>query len=208
MYDYNTSREMLKLREFGRNIQKLAQYLKTIESKEERNKYANALVELMKQIVPSAKSNQESNQILWDELHILTDYDLDVDSPYPKPEAHVDRKPESVGYSEGSIKFRHYGHNIELMIEMALKIEDKEQQEAAVFHIARLMKSFHVTWNNETPDNTVIAKSILALSDGELKLNLEKAAELDLLEPLYKDKPRPSGKPSGKGKSQGRRRRK
>ena len=208
MYDYNTSREMLKLREFGRNIQKLAQYLKTIESKEERSKYAEALVELMKQIVPSAKSNQESNQILWDELHILTDYDLDVESPYPKPEPHADSKPERIGYSSGDIKFRHYGHNIELMIEMAKKIEDKEEQEAAVFSIARLMKSFHITWNNETPGNDVIATSIDALSGGELKLNLEKAEELELLEPLYKDKPRPSGKPSGKGKSQGRRRRK
>lgn len=204
----------MKLRQFGRNVQNLARHISKLETKEERTKYAEALVELMKQIVPSAQTNQESNQFLWDDLHILADFSLDIDGPYPMPEREtLVRKPDKVEYAEGILKFRHYGKNVILLIEEAMKIEDEEQKEAAVFHIARLLKSFHSTWNKETPEDALIAKNIEIMSEGELKLNLQKAQELDLLEPLYKDKPKPSkptNKNSGKGggKSQKHRRRK
>jgi hypothetical protein len=214
MFDYNTGRDPMKLRQFGRNVQNLARYISTLETKEERTKYAEALVELMKQIVPSAKNNQESNQFLWDDLHVLADFGLDVDGPFPVPEEEtLDRKPDKVEYLKSNLKFRHYGRNVVLLIEEAIKLEDEEQKEAAVFHIARLLKSFHTTWNKETPEDVLIAKNIEILSEGELKLNLEKAQELDLLEPLYKDKPKPN-KPTNKsggkggGKSQKHRRRK
>jgi Domain of unknown function (DUF4290) len=216
MYDYNTCREPMKLRQFGRNVQNLAKYVSSLESKEERTKYAEALVELMKQVVPSAKGTQESNQMLWDDLHIMADFKLDIDNPYPVPEEGVlARKPDPLEYSGGNIKFRHYGRNVVLMVEEAIKMEDPEQKEAAVFQIARLIKSFHGTWNKETPGNEVIAKNIGILSNGKLELNLEKAEELELLEPLYKDKPKPAGNSNkggkggkGGGKSQNRRRRK
>lgn len=202
----------MKLREFGRNVQNLAKYVSELESKEERNKYSEALVELMKQIVPNAKANQESNQFLWDDLHILTDGELDIDGPFPKPEKGVAaRKPDRVKYNKGNIKFRHYGKNILLLIEETKKIEDPEVKEAAVIHLARLVKSFHMTWNKEMPDDSLVAKNIKILSGGDLELNLEKAKELDLLEPLYKEKPRPAhNKSSGKGggKNQNRRRKK
>ena len=94
MYDYNTAREPMKLRQFGRNVQNLASYITTLESKEERTKYAEALVELMKQIVPSVKANQESNQLLWDDLHILAEFNLDIEAPFPIPEkVLLERKP-------------------------------------------------------------------------------------------------------------------
>jgi hypothetical protein len=211
MYDYNTGREPMKLSQFGRNVQNLAKHISKLETKEERTKYAEALVELMKQVVPSAKTNQDSNQFLWDDLHILADFKLDIDGPYPKPEKEgLVRKPDRVEYHEGILKFRHYGKNVILLIEEAMKIEDEEQKEAAVFHIARLLKSFHGTWNKETPEDTLIAKNIDIMSGGDLKLNLEKAQELELLEPLYKDKPKPANKNTGKGggKSQKHRRRK
>jgi Domain of unknown function (DUF4290) len=214
MYDYNTGREPLKLRQFGRNVQNLAGYIKTLESKEERTKYAEALVELMKQVVPSAKANQESNQFLWDDLHLLAGFDLDVDGPFPVPTKEtVDRDPDKVEYNQRDLKFRHYGKNVTLLIEETKKIEDEELKEAAVFHIARLLKSFHGTWNKETPADSLIAKNINILSGGDLTLNLEKAQELELLDPLYKDKPRPansSNKNGGKGggKNQKHRRRK
>jgi hypothetical protein len=211
MYDYNTGREPMKLRQFGRNVQSLAKYISNLETKEERTKYADALVELMKQIVPSADTNHESNQFLYDDLHIMADFGLDIDGPYPVPAKEtLVRKPDSVKYSKGNIKFRHYGRNVYLLIDEAKKIEDAELKEAAVFHIARLLKSFHNTWNKEMPEDVLIAKNIDIMSEGELKLNLEKAQELDLLDPLYKDKPKPANKNSGKGggKSQKHRRRK
>ncbi len=211
MFDYNTGREPMKLRQFGRNIQNLAKYISTLDTKEERTKYAEALVELMKQVVPSAQTNQESNQFLWDDLHILADFGLDIDGPYPVPEKeNLVRKPDKVAYTASNIKFKHYGKNVVLLIEEAKKIEDPEVKEAAVFHIARLLKSFHITWNKETPEDVLIAKNIDIMSDSELTLNLEKARDLDLLEPLYKDRPKPVIKSNSKGggKSQKHRRRK
>ena len=203
----------MKLRQFGRNVQNLARYINKLETKEERTKYAEALVELMKQIVPSAKNNQESNQFLWDDLHLMAGFELDVNGPFPMPEKEtLDRKPDKVEYLRSNLKFRHYGRNVVLLIEEAIKLEDEEQKEAAIFHIARLLKSFHGTWNKETPEDQLIAKNIDILSESKLKLNLEKAQELDLLEPLYKDKPKPikpTNKSGGKGggKSQKHRRR-
>ncbi len=210
MYDYNTAREPIKLREFGRNVQDLATYITTLKDKEERSRYAEALVELMKQVVPASKDNIEGNHRIWDDLHILADFNLDIDGPYPTPEKEaLTRKPEKVTYSDNNIRFRHYGKNVDVMIAETIKIKDAEKKEAAVFHIARLIKSFHITWNKEMPYNEVIAKNIKILSNDELVLNLEKAEELNLLEPLYKDKPRSNNnKNSGKGgKSQNRRRR-
>ena len=203
----------MKLRQFGRNVQNLARYINKLETKEERTKYAEALVELMKQIVPSAKNNQESNQFLWDDLHLMAGFELDVNGPFPMPEKEtLDRKLDKVEYLRSNLKFRHYGRNVVLLIEEAIKLEDEEQKEAAIFHIARLLKSFHGTWNKETPEDQLIAKNIDILSESKLKLNLEKAQELDLLEPLYKDKPKPikpTNKSGGKGggKSQKHRRR-
>jgi len=209
MYDYNTSREPMRLREFGRNIQNLAKYIKTLPTKEERTRYAEALIELMKQVVPTVRDNSEENmQRLWDDLYMMADYDLDVDSPFPPPDPTVlERKPDRVEYSSNNIRFRHYGRNIQKMIEDAKKIEDKEVQEAAVFQIARLMKSFHVTWNKEVPDNETIAKNIAILSDGELQLNVAKAEELDLLGPLFKERTWSQKSPGKGGRMQNRRRR-
>ena len=207
-YDYNTAREPMKLRQFGRNVQNLANYISNLDSKEERTRYSAALVELMKQIVPSAKANQESSQLLWDDLFILADFNLDIDGPFPPPEKQaLGKKPEPIGYGHGDLPFRHYGRNILLMIEEAKNMTDPEEKEVAVFQIARLMKTFHITWNRETPDDEVIAKNIKTLSGGELTLDLEKAAEYDLMEPLYKDKPKTNQpQKSGRGKSQNRRR--
>ena len=209
IYNYNTAREPMKLREFGRNVQNLANYIANLESKEERNKYSAALVELMKQIVPSAKANQESNQLLWDDLHILANHNLYIDGPFPPPEKELlYKKPEPIGYGGRDIPFRHYGRNVVLMIEEAKKMENVEEKEVAIFQIARLMKTFHMSWNKETPEDAIIAKNIQILSGGELTLDLEKAAEYELMEPLYKDKPKSNQQQrSGKGKSQNRRRR-
>ena len=189
MHDYNTSREPLHLREMGRNIQKLARHLTTVEDRETRNRYAEAMVELMKQVVPDLKNDEEYNQRLWDDLHILADYDLDIDSPYPKPDPKVlARKPDKVPYGSNGIHFRHYGKNVEHMVSEATSMEDQEKQENAVIHLGRLLKSFHITWNKETPDDEIIIGIIEKLSDGKLTISLEKVKEENLFEPLYQER--------------------
>ena len=208
MFDYNTSREPMQLRELGRNIQMLAKYLTTVEDKEIRTRYAEAMVVLMKQVVPAIKDDQESNQRLWDDLHILSEFDLDVDSPFPKPDPEtLVSKPDKVVYSTNNIRFRHYGKNVQFMVDEATKLEDDEAKRDAIIHVGKLLKSFHTTWNAEVPDDGLILKNIEILSGGKLTLDIEKIREDNLFDPLYKDKPKPAFRSKKGSKNQNRRRR-
>ena len=143
MNDYNTIRPALILKEYGRNMQMLIEYIKTIDDKEKRSESAHVLIELMKLINPNAKDTQENSQKLWDDLFIMSDFDLDIDSPFPMPEKEIlNKKPERLGYKGTEIRFKHYGRNIQLLIEKAIELEDPEERDAAIIHIGRLMKSF------------------------------------------------------------------
>jgi hypothetical protein len=176
--EYNTEREQLTLMEYGRNVQKMAFWLLNVEDRGKRNSYAATLVELMKQVNPNLKDATEYEQKVWDDLFILTNFKLEVDSPFPKPDANIlDRKPERIGYLSNEIKYRHYGRNIEILIEQARKLEDPEEKEAAVVTIGKLMKSFYQTWNKEFIDEAQVLKTIKRLSDNELDIDLDKVKQ-------------------------------
>ncbi len=209
--DYNTSLPRLILKEYGRNIQKLVNYLGTIEDEEERLKNAHTLVELMKQIAPSVKETNETNQKLWDDMHIMSEFNLDIDGPYPVPEKDVlNKKPERVPYVNNRIKYKHYGRNIELLVKEAIKKEDPQEREDAIIYIGKLMKSFYSSWNKEVIEDAVILENIKAISDGALDIDLERVKEDNLFERLYKDKRKSSrqqGKPDNRKGGRNRRRR-
>ncbi|EON78784.1 hypothetical protein ADIS_0681 [Lunatimonas lonarensis] len=169
------------MKEYGKNIQKLVDFIKTVPSKEKRTEYAYALVELMKQLNPNLKL--ESDQKLWDDLYIMSNFELDIDAPFPMPPKELlGKRPQVVGYPEGEVKFKHYGRNIEKLIENAIQIEDDEEQEAAIIFIGRLMRSFHSTWNRENFDDGIIIDDIKILSKGKLHIDLEKVKENGLFE--------------------------
>lgn len=193
MNDYNTQRERLILKEYGRNVQMLVNYLSTIKDKEERNQSAKALVDLMKQINPSIKEGNEDNQKLWDDLFIMSDFKIDVDSPFPKPlKELLYKKPERLGYKNKMIIYKHYGLNIQLLVDKAVKMDDPEEQEATIIYVGRLMKSFSSFWNKENLDDETIIKNIRELSRGQLVIDLEKVKNNNLFEYLVKDKGRKS----------------
>jgi hypothetical protein len=194
MMDYNTVRPPLILKEYGRNMQKLVEYVHKIEDKEKRSESAKVLIELMKLINPNAKETIETAQKLWDDLIIMSDFNLDIDSPFPKPEREILlKKPKRLGYKSTEVKFKHYGRNIELLIDKAVNIEDPEEKEAAVIHIGRLMKSFQNTWNRENADDTTIIRDIERLSKKQLTIDIEKVRANNLFESLVKErKSRPS----------------
>jgi len=215
--DYNTTQSPLILREYGRNVQKLVGYLKTIDDKEKRTAYAHTLIELMRQVTPSNKETQETTQKLWDDLFIMANFDLDIESPYPKPEPEVlTKKPQRVAYNTNRIKYKHYGRNIELLVQEAISKEDPEEREDAIIYIGKLMKSFYGSWNKEVIDDSVILENIKTISGGKLDIELDKVREDNLFERLYKHKKRSTsnrggkndrrGKGRGKGNSNRRRR--
>ncbi len=207
LIDYNTGRPELILKEYGRNIQKLVRYITTMEDAEKRSQYAHTLIELMKMINPALKDGNEHSQKLWDDLFIISEFDLEVDSPFPKPEKEVlTRKPEMLDYNNHQLKYKHYGRNIELLIERATEIEDPAERQDAVIYLGRLMRSFYGVWNKEVVDEGVIVDHIKELSKGKLDIDLKMVKEQNLFEPTYKERPKRSN--SGGGKRRGGKRRK
>ncbi|MFO7824388.1 MAG: DUF4290 domain-containing protein [Cyclobacterium sp.] len=181
MRDSEKPKSKVILKEYGKNIQKLVDYVKTVTDQDKRTEYAFALVELMKQLNPQLKS--ESDQKLWDDMYIMSDFELEVNGPFPMPPKELlGKKPKPVGYPEGEVKFKHYGRNIEKLIEKAIEIEDDEEQETALIYIGQLMRSFHSTWNRENFDDAIILDDIKTLSKGKLHIDLDKVKENGLFE--------------------------
>ncbi len=172
------------LKEYGRNIQKIVEYLQTVEDREKRSRYAYILIELMKQINPNIKEIAiESAQKIWDHLYIMSDFQLDVDSEYPMPEKSIlGKKPMKVDYNMNNLKFKHYGKNVELLIKQAIELEDPEEKEAAILFIGKLMKRFYAAWNKENIEDQLIAQQLEFISERQLTVDLEKVKTYGLFD--------------------------
>ncbi len=193
MYDYNSSKPRLVLAEYGRNIQMLVEYLSTVEDREKRNRYAHTLIELMRQLNPDVKEGTESTQKLWDDLYIMSNFTIDVDSPFPVPEEEIlNKKPGRVPYHQEPIKYKHYGKNIEILIDRAVELTDPEEKKVAIITIGKLMKGFYTAWNRETVEDEVIYKNLRELSRNKLDLSIEEIKQGNLFDSMNK------GRSSGK----------
>jgi len=199
--EYNTQREYIILKEYGRNVQKLVNYIRTVPDKEKRTQLATTLIELIKQLAPVAKEAQENPQRMWDDLYIMADFNLDVDNPYTTPDRTIlFKKPRKMEYPQNDVRFRHYGKNIEKLVKEAVKKEDPKELEEAAIYLGKLMKTFYSAWNKETLDDSVIVKDLQILSQGKLKLSLDKVREDNLFEKLYREQRKTtSQRPQGGG---------
>lgn len=170
--EYNSQREPLIIPEYGRNIQKMVNYAKTIEDREKRTEAAKFIVSVMASMNQQNKDTGDYRQTLWDHLFIISKFELDVDSPYPMPEKEtLTRKPEKVQYSDNKIRFRHYGKNIEAIIKKANEYEDGPEKEALIHAIANHLKKSYLNWNRESVDDIAIEKHLEILSEGKLSLS-------------------------------------
>jgi hypothetical protein len=198
--EYNTSRPHIILKEYGRNVQKLVEYIRRQPDKQKRTELAYTLLELIKQLTPSIKEQGEDPQRMWDDLYIIADFDLDVNNPFPIPDREtVFKKPDRVEYPKNNVRFKHYGSNIEKLVKEALKKEDPQEREDAIIYLGKLMKTFYANWNKEPLDDSVILRDINMMSGGALNMTIDKVREDNLFEKLYKErkKVRPQGGPSG-----------
>jgi hypothetical protein len=187
--EYNTQRPSIILKEYGRNVQKLVEYIRSIPSKEKRTELAYTLIELIKQLTPTVKDQPENPQRVWDDLYIIANFNLDINSPYPVPEPEIlFKKPEKVHYPQSQVRFKHYGKNIEKLVKEALKKEDPQERQDAIIYLGKLMKTFYGNWNKETIDDSVILKDIQEMSGGALNMTIEKVREDNLFEKLYKER--------------------
>ena len=171
IFDYNTTRKKLILAEYGRNVQNMVQYICVLPTKNERNRYAQVVIDLMGFLNPHLRDVADFKHKLWDHLHIISDFKIDVDSPYPKPSEDAIRfKPAPLAYPQQRIKYKHYGRMIELMMEKAKSVEDPERKQQMVKVIANTMKIAYVAWNKDTVADETIIKDLREMSNGELQL--------------------------------------
>jgi len=170
-FDYNSTRNKLILSEYGRNVQNMVKYIVALPTKEERNRYAQVVIDLMGFLNPHLRDVADFKHKLWDHLHIISDFQIDVDSPYPKPSMEaIHMKPEPLKYPHQRIRAKHYGKTIELMIEKAKTIEEPERKQHMVQSIANFMKMAYVQWNKDSVADEIILADLRNMSHGELKL--------------------------------------
>ncbi|MCK0109389.1 DUF4290 domain-containing protein [Flavobacteriaceae bacterium S0825] len=169
--EYNTEREHLIIPEYGRHMQKMINYAKTRETKEERNKLAKSIISVMGNLQPHLRDVPDFQHKLWDQLFIMSNFELDADSPFEKPSKEVlEAKPEPLAYPQNFPKYRFYGNNIKTMIDVANTWEDGELKEALVYTIANHMKKCFLNWNKDTVEDVVIFDHLFELSDGKIDL--------------------------------------
>lgn len=170
-FDYNSTRPKLILAEYGRNVQNMVDYITTLPTKEERNNHAQVVIDMMGFLNPHLRDVADFKHKLWDHLHIISDFKIDVDSPYPIPERDaIHPKPELLDYPQHRIRYKHYGYTIERMIERAKKIADPEKKKSMTQSIANFMKMAYVTWNKDSVEDETIIADLRELSGGELQL--------------------------------------
>lgn len=178
--EYNTEREFLIIPEYGRHIQKMVNHAIAIEDKEERNKCVKSIISVMGNLNPHLRDVADFQHKLWDQLFIISDFKLDVDSPYEIPSVEeLNEAPAKLEYPQNFPKYRFYGNNIKRMIDVANSWEDSEMKEGLVMTIANHMKKCFLNWNKDTVEDYVIFNHLFELSDG--KLNLKESKE-ELLE--------------------------
>lgn len=170
--EYNSQRSKLIVPEYGRNVQKMAEHLLTVEDREKRSQMAKTLVQVMAQLHPEMKGTSDVRQKLWDHLHIITGFKLDVDSPFPKPSQELlEKRPDPIPYAQENIPFRHYGKHIIRIIEAVSEMDESPEKENLISAIANHLKKSYLAWNRDSVTDEIIADHLSRLSKGKLKLS-------------------------------------
>ncbi len=170
-HDYNTQRKRMALPEYGRNIQKMIDHIKTIKDRDERTQAAKAVIQIMGNLNPNLRDSGDVKHKLWDHLTIIADFELEIDAPYPPPAREVLReKPRNIDYKQGEVKYLHYGRIIEMMIEEACHMKDGEEKQYLVTLIANQMKKASATWNRSQVNDDVILHDLKELSGNRLDI--------------------------------------
>jgi hypothetical protein len=197
-YDYNTQRKKMALPEYGRNVQKMVDHIKSIEDRDERNRAAKTIISIMGNLNPHLRDVGDFKHKLWDHLALIANFELDIDSPYPVPEpSKFVEKPQQVPYRQGEIKYLHYGRIIELMIDAASEMEEGDEKEYFTTLIVNQMKKSYITWNRAQVADEVIIGNMKLLSRGRLKMT-DGVKILEVRELIPPVKRKPLGKPHGK----------
>ena len=187
--DYNTSREKMAMPEYGRNVLRMVESLRLIEDKAKRSEQARAIIKVMEILNPQVHQQEDYEHRLWDQLYIIAGFDLDIDSPYPCPQAEVfSKSPVSLPMKDSRIKAAHYGRNIEKIINLLKTEPDGEVKTEMLRGLATYMRQQYLLWNKDSVSDETIFSDIQKLSEGKIvvpqDLTLGKVSEnLDFSRP-------------------------
>jgi len=161
--EYNTERTKLIIPEYGRHVHQMIDQAVALKDKDERNKMAKAIIGVMGNLNPHK---------LWAQLFIMSNFELDADSPFEKPskEVYVNAKPNKLEYPQSFPKYRFYGNNIKKMIDIAMSWEEGDLKDKLIANIANHMKKCFLNWNKDTVEDKVIFDHLADLSNGTLKV--------------------------------------
>lgn len=170
--DYNSNRKKLAMPEYGRNIQNMVDHMLTIEDRNERNKSAQTIINIMGNMYPYLRDINDFKHKLWDHLTVMANYQLDIDSPYPPlSREELTEAPAKVPYNTHRLKFHHYGVILEKLVETASAFEPGPEKEALISMLANHMKKCYLTWNKDAVDDEKIYEDLSILSDGKIQRN-------------------------------------
>lgn len=197
--EYNTERSQLIIPEYGRHFQKMVDYAVSIEDDEERNRVAQSIVAVMGNLQPHLRDVPDFQHKLWDQLFIMSDFKLDVKSPFPITSKEIlQQRPEALEYPQNHPKYRFYGNNIKRMIDVAVSWEKGDKREGLEYAIANHMKKCYLNWNKDMVDDNAIFKHLYELSDGQIDLAAEDESLTDSGQFLNKRSSKPTRSSNGK----------
>ncbi len=169
--DYNTQRQQLILPEYGRTIQKMIDYCRTIEDLEERAKAAHSIIAIMGNMNPHLRDVADFKHKLWDHLALMSEFSLNIDWPYPLPDVNlINEKPEKLPYSDGKFRFRHYGKFIEEILNKINDFENPEEKQALVEIMANHMKRSYMVWKKEAIPDAIVFKELALITRGAVEI--------------------------------------
>lgn len=170
--DYNSNRSKLAIPEYGRNLQNMVNHIMAIEDRNERNRAARTIIDIMGTMYPYLRDINDFKHKLWDHLAIMSDFQLDIDYPYDPPSRELfNTAPKKIPYDSNRIKYRHYGKTIELLIDKAAVYENEKERELLIKLIANHMKKSYLMWNKDAVSDDKILEDIEELSGGRIKCN-------------------------------------
>ena len=191
---YNTEKKKLIIPEYGRHIHQMIDQAVELKDKEKRNEMAKAIIGVMGNLNPHLRDVPDFQHKLWAQLFIMSDFQLDVESPFEKPskEAYEKRKPNKLDYPQNYPKYRFYGNNIKKMIDFALNWDNSDLKGKLILTIANHMKKCFLNWNKDSVEDQVILDHLFDLSDGKLKVSEEDLPLTDSAE-FLKSRPKNNG---------------
>ncbi len=170
--NYNYTRRKLFLPEYGRHIHEMIDSLSAIEDRRERNRQARAVIAVMGNLNPLLRDTADFTHKLWDHLFIMSDFQLDVDSPYPRPtRQELTVAPARMPYTQSRIAYKHYGKYVERMIGSLASERNPQAVAQTVDNLARYMRTKSYEYNQEHPNNEVIVKDIKRMSGGAITID-------------------------------------